>query len=30
MATKNVGIWGANGLPFVDREARARIEAAGL
>jgi lysophospholipase L1-like esterase len=30
MATKNVGIWGANGLPFVDREARARIESAGL
>lgn len=30
MASKNVGIYGANGLPFVDKEARAMIEAAGL
>lgn len=30
MATKNVGIYGANGLPFVDLEARAMIEAAEL
>lgn len=30
MAKKNVGIYGANGLPFMDLEARAALEAAGL
>ena len=30
MAEKPIGIYGANGLPFVDKEARAMIEAAGL
>ena len=30
MATKPVGIYGANGLPFVDKEARAMLEAANL
>lgn len=30
MAKKNVGIYGADGLPFMDLEARAALEAAGL
>lgn len=30
MATKNVGIYGANGLPFIDLEARKALEVAGL
>ena len=30
MAKKNVGIYGADGLPFVDLEARAALEAVGL
>ena len=30
MAKKNVGIYGADGLPFMDLEVRAALEAAGL
>ena len=30
MATKNTGIYGVNGLPFIDKEARAMLESANI